>query len=130
MLCAGWYFFIPNKNDILCHNQFIDSVPEMASSDSQDWLMLRHPGIFEKIMLMIGLDSIESLDICRQVCRAWNTMILNLIWENPTKKWGTIIQRRIEKCWENLFPSGEKISHAKYLGKTQNQNIIDCPIIL
>ena len=52
---------------------------------------------------------------------------MNLIWENPTKKWGTIIQRRIERSWENLFPSGEKISHAKYLGKTQNQNIIDCP---
>ncbi len=24
-------------------------------------------------------------------------MIISKIWENPTKKWGTIIQRRIER---------------------------------
>ena len=42
--------------------QFNDSIPGMASlSDTQDWLILRYPGIFEKIMLMIGLDSLESL---------------------------------------------------------------------
>ena len=91
----------------------------MASSDTQDWLMLRHPGIFEKIMLMVGLDSLERLDICRQVCKTWNTMIMNQIWENPTKKWGTIIQRRIERSWDDqdYYPSDEKISHAKLLGK-------------
>ena len=81
--------------------------------------MLQHPGIFEEIMLMIGLDSLESLDSCRQVCKAWNTMIMNKIWENPTKKWGPIIQRRIERSWniQNYFPSDEKISKAKFLGK-------------
>ena len=100
----------------------IDFVPDMASSNTQaqNWLLLSHPGIFEKIMLMIGHDSLESLDNCRQVCRTWNNMIMNKIWENPTKKWGTIIQRRIERSWEKLagrnrFPSDEKITQAKLL---------------
>ena len=102
-----------------------DYISDMASSDTQDWLMLRHPGTFEKIMLMIGLDSLESLDNCRQLCRSWNAMIMNKIWENPTKKWGTIIQRRIERIWDdqNYYPSDEKISKAKMLGKcTQTQH--------
>ena len=79
--------------------------------------MIRHPGIFEKIMLMVGQDSFESLDICRQVCRTWNTIIMNKIWENPTKQWGTIIQGRIVRSWGTLFPSDEKISKAKLLGR-------------
>ena len=54
-------------------------------SDTQNWLMMRHPGIFEKIMLMVGLDSLESLDICRQVCKTWNTMIMNQIPQEPQK---------------------------------------------
>ena len=97
-----------------------------SPQDNKDWLMLRHPGIFEKIMLMIGLDCLKSLDNCRQVCKTWNAMIMNNIWENPTKEWGTIIQRRIEKSWDNQvytyywfyhYPSDEKISRAKLLGK-------------
>ena len=95
----------------------------MASSDTQDWLLLRHPGIFEKIMLMIGLDSLESLDNCRQVCKAWNDMIMNKIWENPTKQWGIVIQKRIERSWDdqNNLPSDEKISRAKLLGKLNTE---------
>ena len=91
----------------------------MASSDNQDWLMLRHPLIFDKIMLMIALDSLENLDSCRQVCRTLNAMIMNMIYENPTKKWGTIIQRRIEISWDIQFyyPSDLLISRAKMLGK-------------
>ena len=79
--------------------------------DSQEWHMLHHPVIFEEIMLMIGHDSLENLD-------KWNVMIMNKIWENPTKKWGTIIQRRIERSWGNqdYCPSDEKISQAKLLG--------------
>ena len=97
----------------------------MASADPQYWHMMRHPVIFEEIMLMIGLDSLESLDTCRQVCKTWNTMIMNMIWENPTKKWGTIIQRRIERGWSwrygYVFPSDDKISQAKMLGKNKIQ---------
>ena len=106
----------------------------MASSNTQaqNWLLLSHPVIFEKIMLMIGLDSLESLDNCRQVCKTWNAMIMNKIWENPTKKWGTIIQRRIERICndQNYYPSDDKISQAKLLGKHRNQiDIFDCPIM-
>ena len=92
----------------------------MASSDTQDWL-LRHPGIFEEIMLNVAHGSLEDLDNCRLVCRTWNEMIMNKIWESPTKKWGTIIQRRIESSWgwgnQDYYPSDEKISWAKLLGK-------------
>ena len=93
----------------------------MASSDTQNTqdFMLRHPGIFEEIMLIIAHGSLEDLDNCRLVCRTWNEMIMNMIWENPTKKWGTIIQRRIERSWEDkdYYPSDEKISQAKLLSK-------------
>ena len=78
-------------------------------------------------MLMVGLDSLESLDSCRLVCKTWNTMIKNKIsiWENPTKEWGEIIQRRIQRSWRYLLPSDEKISQkisqAKMLGKNKIQ---------
>ena len=97
--------------------------------------MLCHPVIFEEIMLSIAHGSLEDLDNCRLVCRTWNEMILNKIWENPTKKWGTIIQRRIERSWERIivskdydydydydYPSDEKISQAIMLGKDRHQN--------
>ena len=91
----------------------------MASSDHQRWLMLGHDIIFEKIMLMVCFDSLESLDSCRQVCKTWNAMIMNLIYENPTKKWGKIIQRRIERSWDILknHPTDKQISQAKFLGR-------------
>ena len=46
-------------------------------------------------------------------------MIMNKIWDNPTKKWGTIIQRRIERSWErqDYYPSDDEIYQAKLLGK-------------
>ena len=101
----------------------------MTSSDRHDWHMCRHPGIFEKIMLNICLDSPESLYICRQVCRSWNYMIMNKIWENPTKLWGTIIQGRIERSWDfldcqDIYPSDSLISRAKLLGKHRIRIII------
>ena len=116
----------------------LDSISDMASSDTQDWQLVRHPGILEKIMLMIGLESLESddsfesldsrrLDICRQVCKAWNAIIMNKIWENPTKKWGMIIQRRIERSWDIMnniryyYPSDKQISRVKSLGKYKVQ---------
>ena len=44
---------------------------------------------------------------------------MNKIWENPTKKWGRIIERRIERSWDDqdYYPTDEKISWAKLLGK-------------
>ena len=51
---------------------------------------------------------------------------MNNIWENPTKKWGTIIQRRIERSWgdEDYYPSDEKISQAKLFGKHKSQKYL------
>ena len=77
-------------------------------------------------MLMIAHGSLEDLDKCRLVCRTWYEVIMNKIWENPTKKWGTIIQRRIKKSWGNqdYYPSDEKISRAKLFGKSRVTKIL------
>ena len=69
----------------------------MSSQDKPDWRMLGHDLIFQKIMMMVGLDSLESLHRCRQVCTAWNSMIMQNIWESKRKR--NIIKMRIEKKW-------------------------------
>ena len=88
----------------------------MSLQDNQDWIMSGQELIFGKIMMMIGLSSLESLHRCRQVCRTWNIMIMMNIWENPSKR--NIIKLRIERNWgPEMLPSNEDISHAKWLGK-------------
>ena len=78
------------------------------------WLTLPEL-IFSDIMMMVGLESIESLHRCRQVCKTWNEMILRQIWESQSKK--KIIKEWIEKNWDpEMLPSDEEISHAKWLG--------------
>ena len=79
--------------------------------------------ILEEILLIIGHSSLESLDSCRQVCRAWNNTIMRNILKNPTKKWGTVIQSRIERCWaiQGNYPSDKLISRAKLLGKQRHK---------
>ena len=42
--------------------------------------------IFSDIMMMVGIESLESLHRCRQVCSTWNEMILRDIWENQSKR--------------------------------------------
>ena len=86
--------------------------------------MSGHDIIFEKIMMMVGLDSLESLHRCRQVCRTWNVMIMRIIWESPRKRkiLDMMIERfkmRIEKNWGpgGIYPSDEEISYFKWLGK-------------
>ena len=59
----------------------------MPSSDNKDWLMTPYPDIFEKIMMTVGLSSLESLHRCRQVCRTWNAMIVRNIWEPKQEKY-------------------------------------------
>ena len=88
----------------------------MSSPDNQNWLLTAYPDIFDKIMMMVGLSSLESLHRCRQVCSAWNAMIMENIWENQNKK--NIIKKKIEKIWASpSLPSNiEEISHAKWLG--------------
>ena len=73
--------------------------------------------LFSDIMLMVGLENIESLHRCRQVCKNWNEVIMSNIWESPSRK--NIMKTRIERVWsqERVYLSGEEISHARWLGK-------------
>ena len=81
----------------------------MAPSNELDLLP---PELFDNIMFLVGCESPEVLDICRQVCRAWNEKIMNSLKVNPSKKWGAIIGRRFELSWDVTLPSEEKISAA------------------
>ena len=77
--------------------------------------MLGQDLIFQKIMMMISLDSLESLHKCQQVCTAWNTMIMQNIWRSTSKR--SIMKMRIEKNWApEMLPSDKDISQAKWLG--------------
>ena len=85
--------------------------------------------VFSDIMMMVGLDSLESLHRCRQVCKTWNEMILRDIWERQNKK--RIMKERIEKTWgSGMLPSDEEISHAKWLGNTIIMAVFIANIIL
>ena len=88
----------------------------MSSQDNPDWCMLGQDLIFQKIMMMVAsLDNLETLDRCEQVCTAWNSMIMQNIWESTSKR--NIIKMRIEQNWApGMLPSEEDISHAKGLG--------------
>ena len=71
--------------------------------------------IFSDIMMMVGLESLESLHRCRQVCSKWNEMILQDIWGSQSKK--RIMKEKIERSWgPEMLPSDKEISHAKWLG--------------
>ena len=111
----------------------------MSDSINPNWLIL--PDIpFTKIMLMVGLQSVDSLHRCRQVCRTWNEKILWHIWENLNNK--NLIKLRIQEDWsyfskfvpnififkegrhisnlEDIFcqiPSSKEILHVKWLEK-------------
>ena len=89
----------------------------MTSSPNVDWNLLPDP-IFDKIMLTIALESPESLDICKQVCRAWKKGIMRNLWDSPSKKWGSVIERRIRNscCGSKDFPSDKKLGYVKLLG--------------
>ena len=52
---------------------------------------------FTDIMMMVGLENIESLHRCRQVCKNWDEKIMSNIWENPRRK--NIMKTRIERVW-------------------------------
>ena len=87
------------------------------------------PEILSKIFLMVGLESLQSLHSCRQVCREWNNQIRINIWGNPDyrKRMAT----RIQSNWgPGKIPSCEEISLAKLLGKQTTYNVILILIIL
>ena len=86
----------------------------MSSPVNQDYGLLPEL-VFDDIMLRIGLNDLESLHRCRQVCKSWNDRIMRNIWDNPSKR--NLIKIRIEKDWgPGMIPSLEEISHAKWLG--------------
>ena len=71
--------------------------------------------IFSDIMMMVGLESLNGLHRCRQVCKTWNELILRVIWENKSRK--QVMRERIERSWgPGMLPSDEEISRAKWLG--------------
>ena len=101
----------------------------MTSSLDRDWRLLPDLALAD-IMLMVGLESLESLHRCRQVCRTWNEKIMNNIWGSKRNR--KKIKAKIEKSWgpwmfpslstidrrSMIYPSNEEISHAKWLGKS------------
>ena len=84
-------------------------------------LLMLPEEILSEIWLMVGLESLESLHRCRQVCQTWNELIMKNIWENTRNK--NIIAARIKRYWAPpwMLPSSEEIVHIKWLG---NQNIL------
>ena len=63
---------------------------------------------------LICSESLESLDICRQVSPAW---IIHSLLENRSKKWGAIIRRSFERSWDVNLPLEEQISKALQVGE-------------
>ena len=71
--------------------------------------------IFSDIMMMVGLESLNGLHRCRQVCKTWNELIIRVIWMNKSRK--QIMREGIERSWgPGMFPTDEEISRAKWLG--------------
>ena len=96
----------------------------LKNSTNDDWSLLPDP-IFDKIILIIGLESPESLHNCKQVCKAWKKGIMRNLWDSPSKKLGSVIERRIENSsWgPKNFPSDKKLSHVKLLGNNGDKPI-------
>ena len=70
--------------------------------------------IFIDIMMKVGLENLEGLHRCRQVCKTWDEKILRDICQRKRK----IMKERIEENWgPGMLPSDDEISHAKWAGK-------------
>ena len=90
--------FVPEPSTLKYHAFMLSEKKRMMPASKFNLLP---PEIFDHIMFLLGCDSNESLETCRQVCREWNQKIMNSLWEKPTKKWGAIIGRRFEKSWDD-----------------------------
>ena len=119
--CKMCFIVPPSLFKIFYHFQIYQT--KMSSQDNPDWRMLGQDHVFQKIMMMVGLDSLESLQRCEKVCTAWNDMIMQNIWESSSER--NIIKMRIEKNWApSMYPSDEDISNVKWLGNNNNVVII------
>ena len=78
--------------------------------------VLTLPDVFRIIIQMVGLESLNDLHRCRQVCSSWNQKILSLVWRSETSR--RILMARIRSNWgPGLLPTDEEISRAKSLGE-------------
>ena len=67
---------------------------------------------FDAIMMM---SNIPDLRKCSRVCKSWKEKITKNILENRTKK--NLIRARMERALgPGMFPSGDEICNAKWLG--------------
>ena len=98
-------------------------IKNRMSSVQPNWLAL--PDLArDAIMLKVGLEDLESLHRCRQVCTAWNEAILENIWGSEAKR--NVIRARIERDWgPEMWPADHQISHAKWLGKYSLSGILN-----
>ena len=64
-----------NIPDLLLTACKIVAIMMSSLSSIQDWQNLPDV-IFGDIMMIVGLESLETLHACRQVCRSWNEMIV------------------------------------------------------
>ena len=52
--------------------------PKIMSKSSMSFNWKKLPEyIFGYIMMKVGLESMDNLHICRQVCKSWNEMIVS-----------------------------------------------------
>ena len=80
---------------------FSEAILTKMEITEPDWLML--PALVQtRLMLEVGLTSLETLHICRQVCQAWNNHIVTNIWGNDsnTKK----LEDKLKQCWRTGTP--------------------------
>ena len=78
--------------------------------------VLALPDVFRIIIQMVGLESLNDLHRCRQVCSSWNQQILSLVWRSETSR--RILMARIRSNWgPGRLPKDEEISRAKSLGE-------------
>ena len=82
-----------NSNEILTllpneAKQFSETMYRVQENTSFSWLVngtteeldgwnTLPDVIFSDIMMMVGLESLDTLHSCRQVCQSWNEMIVN-----------------------------------------------------
>ena len=78
--------------------------------------VLALPDVFRIIIQMVGLESLNDLHRCRQVCSSWNQQILSFVWRSETSR--RILMARIRSNWgHGRLPKDEEISRAKSLGE-------------
>lgn len=116
MFNSGWTYHVILKS-ISCNKyETFQIIAKHKQNIIMNWVTIPEL-IFCDIMMKVGLDSIETLHRCRQVCKTWNETILEEIWGNQSRK--RMMKMRIEEIWDCswMFPSDDVISHAKWLGR-------------